>query len=344
MPGSVGVGLIGCGRAGMVHGVNLANRIEESSLRAISDADEEKRSAAAERLGAPNAYADYRRLLDDREVQAVVVVTPTKLHCEIVVAAAEAGKHVFCEKPMALNADECRRMIRATRENNVKLQIGFMRRFARDFVEGKQRISDGEIGDVVLVKTLTHGPSTPQPWMYDVRASNGPLAEVNSHDIDTLRWLTGDEFATVHATAGNYRCKDVQDQYPEFYDNVIMLSKMSGGTQGLVEGAVSVSYGYDARVEVLGTKGVMFIGELADGRVSVSTAESGVARRATRTWRELFADAYEEEVRDFIRCVLADDTPRATGQDGLAAVQVVEAGNRSIRAEEPVQLETFEAE
>ena len=124
-------------------------------------------------------------------VDAVVVVTPTSLHREVVLAAAKAGKHVLCEKPMAMDVRECDDMIDACARASVKLQIGFMRRYDESFRAAKERVDAGEIGEVVLVKSLTHGPSVPQEWMYDIAKSNGPLAEVNSHDIDAARWFTG---------------------------------------------------------------------------------------------------------------------------------------------------------
>ncbi len=123
----------------------------------------------------------------------------------------------------------------------------------------------GEIGEVVLVKSLTHGPSVPQEWMYDIRKSNGPLAEVNSHDIDAARWFVGSEIDEVYAIGGNFRCPQAVQKYPDFYDNVAMVCRFENGKQGFIDGAVSVGYGYDARMEIVGTSGVMFVGPAGAG-------------------------------------------------------------------------------
>ena len=136
---------------------------------------------------------------------------------------------------------------RAAERNNVQLHVAFMRRFDSSFRQAKKMVESGEIGDVVLVKSTTRGPSIPQRWQYDIAQSNGPLAEVNSHDIDTIRWFSESEFKSVYAIAGNYRCPEAKEEFPDFYDNVIMIASLTGGQQAFVDGAVSVKYGYDAR-------------------------------------------------------------------------------------------------
>jgi myo-inositol 2-dehydrogenase/D-chiro-inositol 1-dehydrogenase/scyllo-inositol 2-dehydrogenase (NAD+) len=277
-------------------------------------------------------------MLHDSAIDAVIVVTPTVLHEEIVVAAAEAGKHVFCEKPMAMNLREAEAMNEAARKNGTKLQIGFMRRFDRQFAGAKQKVDDGAIGEVTLIKTLTHGPSTPKEWMYDIKKSNGPLAEVNSHDIDTVRWFAGSEVEEVYALAGNYRCQDVADRYPDFYDNVILAMKLSDGKQAIVEGAVSVGYGYDARMEVLGTAGLLQAGRLETTTVRTVTRSGGVQFDAVPSWRNLFQEAYLLEDQAFVDAIRKDQEPPVTGFDGQMAVAVVLAGNESISTGKAVRL------
>jgi myo-inositol 2-dehydrogenase/D-chiro-inositol 1-dehydrogenase/scyllo-inositol 2-dehydrogenase (NAD+) len=281
--------------------------------------------------------ADYREALDDPQVDAVVVATPTEHHREIVVAAAGAGKHVLCEKPMAMNAAECDAMIAAAAVARVKLQIGFMRRFDAGFVAARQCVDAGEIGRVVQVRSLTHGPTVPKPWMYDIRKSNGPLAEVNSHDIDTIRWFCASEFEEVYAIAGNYRSPDARDRHPDFYDNVTLCARMANGMQSAISGAQGVQYGYDARCEVLGEWGLVTVGSLAGNSVVTHTAR-GMVTPIVRSWMDLFLDAYRAEDDDFVRCICDDEPPRAGGRDGRAAVMVVNAGNRSIAERRPVLL------
>jgi myo-inositol 2-dehydrogenase/D-chiro-inositol 1-dehydrogenase/scyllo-inositol 2-dehydrogenase (NAD+) len=337
---SIGICIIGGGRAGRIHGRNFAaGRVPGARLVAVVEPAAEARQAACRELAIERAHGDYREALDDSEVDAVVVATPTQYHREIVVAAADAGKHVLCEKPMAMNAEECDEMIAAAGRANVKLQIGFMRRFDTSFVAAKERIDAGCIGKVVSVKSLTHGPTTPKPWMYDIRKSNGPLAEVNSHDIDTLRWYTGSEFEEVYAIGGNYRSPDAREQYPDFYDNVILNARFRNGMQGSISGAQGVQYGYDSRCEILGERGLISVGSLAGNTVVTHNAE-GMTTPIVRSWKDLFLDAYRVEDEHFVRCIREDRGPKVGGLDGKAAVMVVNAGNRSIVERRPVELET----
>lgn len=321
----------------MVHGYNFAFSVPEASLVAVCDPNEAARNEAASSLGVSVMFSDYRDLLSFPGLDAVIIVTPTGLHCQMVLDAAAAGKHILCEKPMAMTTGECDAMIAATEEANVKLQIGFMRRFAPAFQELQARVAAGEVGDVVSVRSLTYGPSVPQPWMYDLSVSNGPLAEVNSHDIDTVRWITGSEITEVYAIGGNFRSPAALAEFPDFYDNVTLVAKFANGQQGMISGAQGVKYGYDSRCEVLGTKGILFAGSLKTTAIT-SCTEAGMSSPVIRSWKDLFAEAYLNEDKAFVRCILEDTRPEVTGLDGKRAVQIVNAGNESIRTGEPVKL------
>jgi predicted dehydrogenase len=331
--------LIGAGRAGMIHALNFKTKVPRARIVAVAEPVSETAEAACRELEITKRYPDYRRALEDDEIDAVVVVTPTSLHRNIAVAAAEAGKHVFCEKPMAMDAAECDDMIHAAQENNVKLQIGFMRRFDDSFLKAKQAVDDGEIGDVVLVRSNTRGPSVPQRWMYDIKKSNGPLAEVNSHDIDTLRWFTGSEFQSVYAIGGNFRCPDAADEFPDFYDNVALIARFKNGMQGSIDGAQGVEYAYDARVEVLGTKGCVYLGQVHQGAFMVCNKKKGLSMPTTSSWRTLFREAYLNEDISFVTSILEGFPPKVTGYDGKMAVMAVNAGNTSIKEKRIVNLD-----
>jgi predicted dehydrogenase len=334
----LGIALVGCGRAGMVHARNFAGRIRGARLVALVDPVRETAAAAAAELGVADYSTDVRDALSNPRVGAIVVASPTIHHRDIVVAAARAGRHVLCEKPMAITVRECAEMVEAAEQARVKLQIAFMRRFDASFIAGKAAVDSGRIGTTVLVKSLSRGPSAPQEWMFDLARSNGTLAEVNSHDIDTLRWFTGSEFAEVYAIAGNYRCPQALPAHPDYYDNLVLTATFANGMQGLIDGAASVSYGYDARVEVLGTRGVIHVGRQEDTSVLTCVEGEGMNRVPVKSWRHLFREAYEAEDRDFLSCVTEDRQPRVTGLDGMMAVNVVLAGNQSIRTGKPVKV------
>ena len=329
--GKVGVCIIGSGRAGMIHAVNFARNVPGARLVAMIDPVADAAQAACNELGISTHYCGYEQALENREIDAYVIVSPTKYHKDAAVAVALAGKHVLCEKPMAMTVEECDEMIAAADKGGVVLQIGFMRRFDQSFMRAKEIVESGAIGDVVMVRSNTRSPGIPQPWMYDIQKSNGPLAEVNSHDIDTLRWFTGSEFSSVYVIGGNYRCPEVKAEFPDFYDNVIMAASFKNGMQGMIDGAQGVGYAYDARVEVLGTRGCVSIGRLEGDCVLTCSAENGLGNYPlVNSWRQLFKDAYLQEDISFIEAIMRGYPPKVTGHDGKMAVKVVDAGNRSI--------------
>ena len=334
----VGIGIIGSGRAGMIHARNFARLVPGACVAAISDPVAAARTAAKTELGEVADYGDYRALLDDASVQGIVIAAPTALHREIAVSAAERGKHVFCEKPMAMHPAECDAMIAAADKAKIVLQIGFMRRFDDSFRAAHERVKTGEIGDVVLVKSCTHGPTYPKPWMFDLEQSNGPLAEVCSHDIDTLRWFTGGEFTEVYAIAGNYRTPEARAAHPDFYDQVLLCARFSNGAQGSITGAQGVQYAYDSRVEIIGTHGLISIGSLNADTTLICTRDKELRRPSVVSWTNLYRDAYLAEDVEFITAIREQRPAAVTGRDGRAAVAVVNAGNRSIIERRPISL------
>lgn len=336
--GKAGICVIGAGRAGMIHAANFRSRVPHARLVAVADPFETAAVNACRELEVDRYYLDYRKALEDDEIDAVVVVTPTVYHREIAIAAAGAGKHILCEKPMAMDEEECDDMIRHAEKNRIKFQMAFMRRFDESFRQARDIIDSGEIGPVVMVRSNTRGPSVPQKWMYDIAKSNGPLAEVNSHDIDTLRWYTGSEFKKVYAIGGNFRSPEALQDFPDFYDNVVMTAGFENGMQGSIDGAQGVAYGYDARVEILGTKGCIFLGQVHEKTVVTCNKEKGMVRPVMKSWTYLFRDAYLEEDKHFVNCILSGENPEVTGKDGKMAVKVVKAGNLSIKEKRIVEL------
>lgn len=340
MANRIQVCLIGAGRAGLVHARNLAQRLPAAALAAVCDTNEALLHQAGDEFAVPRSmrFADYREALSRREIDAVVIVTPTFLHEPIAVAAAGAGKHVFLEKPMAVTVAECQRIIEATTVAGVKLQIGFMRRFDESFLRAKEVLDSGELGKVMIIKSTGRGPGGPGPWMWDLRKSNGIVAEVNSHDIDSLHWYTGSTITRAFAEAHNFKMPEARPQFPDFYDNVVATFRFACDAIGVVDGTCPAHYGYDARVEILCEKGVIFIGAAKEQGMEYITVEEGLRGSAVKSWRTLFREAYLAEMEHFIDCIRHDRQPRVTGLDGQRAVAAVLAVNESIRTGLPVEL------
>lgn len=304
----------------------------------IVDANLDAAAKLGEEVGVKNVYGDFSAALKGPEFDAVIITTPTFTHAVLTQQASEAGKHVFCEKPMALNLDEADRMIEACRKAGVKLQIGFMRRFDPEFVSAKQHIVNGEIGKPVLVKSVGRGPGLPPPWALDRKTGIGFLAEVNSHDFDSLRWLMGDEYSSVYSETAALIRPELTQTYPGFYDVAAVLARFSNGGLGIIDGACPVGYGYDARVEILGTEGVIVVGETRGTTLHKITKENRVISETFRSWRDRFREGYVNEIEHFADCILNEKQPSVTGIDGRKALEAVLAAHLSVETGKPVSI------
>jgi myo-inositol 2-dehydrogenase/D-chiro-inositol 1-dehydrogenase/scyllo-inositol 2-dehydrogenase (NAD+) len=333
----VRVALVGAGRAGMVHGRNFAAGVAGARLVAVADPSQEARERAAVELGCERALADPLAAATDDGVDAVVVASPTFTHAEVAGAALRAGKRVLCEKPLASTVEEAA-AITAAAGSDGALVMGFMRRFDAGFARAAERIRAGEIGDPVFVRSIGRGPGLPPAWALDPSRSAGLIAEVNSHDLDTVRWLSGREFQTVHALGRAVKRPDLATRYPGFVDLVLVACELSDGGLAQVDGACPAGYGYDARVEVYGTEGMVMAGDPLAGSALLVRA-GGAVTDPVRSWRELFAEAYRAEDAHLVRVARGEEAPRAGVRDGLRALEAALAVNRSLREGRTVRVE-----
>jgi len=305
----------------------------------VVDASPEALQDTGDQFGIDARFDTLEAALDDLEFEAVVITTPTFAHESLAVMAAEAGKHVFLEKPMALTIAECDAIMAAAQRSGVLLQIGFMRRFAPEFVAAFERIQAGEIGQPMMIKSLSHGPGLPPPWARDIRTSNGMLAEVNSHDWDCTRWLMSSNPERVYAEVANFKGNTHGIDTPGFYDNVLVNLRFENGGLGSISGVCPCEYGYDARVEIVGERGIMQIGEAQGQAVVVCTdRDHGLVTPIYRTWPERFAWGYIREMEHFVHCIQTDTAPSVGGTDGRWAVAGVLAGTKSFLEERPVYV------
>jgi len=339
MAEQIRVCLIGAGRAAKVHAHSLVNYIPEGKLVSIVDPNPQALEATADEFGIQRRFSSLEDALSEVEFEAVVITTPTFTHVDLAVAAAQHRKHVFLEKPMALDLKGCDEIIRAARENGVLLQLGFMRRFAPEFVAAAQRIENGEIGQPLLIKSLTHGPGLPPAWALDLKTSNGNLAEVNSHDWDCVRWLMGANYERVYCEVANLKGEARGVKAQHFYDHALVTMRFENGGLGNISSVCPCDYGYDARVEIIGEKGIMQIGELKGQAVVVCTdREQGLITPIYRTWPQRFEWGYIREMEHFISCIQTGRQPKVGGEEGRWAVAGVLAATKSFLEERPVYL------
>jgi predicted dehydrogenase len=325
----VGVGIIGAGKMGRIHATNLAQGIPNAKLVAVSDVVEDSAKKLAGEFGVTNVFTDYLRLVENREVQAIVIATPTLLKPQIVKFACEAGKHIFCEKPIATTFSEAEQVMKSTQKSPGKFQVGYQRRFDPLHTRVKQVLESGEVGSIVLVKSNTRDPlPNPAQWP-DLKGSGGIFVDTCSHDYDLVRWLCGSEVSRVEAE-GSPRSQP--DQH-----TVITNLSMANGVVAQVDASRMSSYGYDVRVEVLGTKGVVFTRpDAATGLRVVKGSQETLA--AYGGYPDRFKEAFRLEMESFIDSVIKDTDPKVTAYDGKAAVEVAAAARKSMQEGKAVNL------
>jgi myo-inositol 2-dehydrogenase/D-chiro-inositol 1-dehydrogenase/scyllo-inositol 2-dehydrogenase (NAD+) len=332
--------MIGAGRVGKLHSGTLKRHVPGGDVVALVDPWAEVRDATGDEFGIERRFASLADALDAVDFDAVVITTPTPTHRELAVLAAEHGKHVFLEKPMALSLAECDDILRAVSHHGVLLQMGFMRRFDPDFAAAWERIQGGEIGEPMMIKSLTHGPGLPPPWATDLRTSNGNLAEVNSHDLDTVRWLMASNPRRMYVEVANFKGAERGVTSEHFYDNMFATVKFESGALGNISGVCPCDYGYDSRVEIIGKKGIMTIGQLQGEAIVVCTdRERGLVTPIFRRWPDRFRWGYIQELEHFVACIQQQRPPKVTGEDGRWAVAMVLAGTRSFLEERPIYLQ-----
>ncbi len=329
------VGLIGLGRMGKVFAQTLAFSVPGACLSAVADSDAQTVREAAARFGAA-AYTDYRQMLAHPGLQAVVIATPTATHPEVIQAAAQAGLPIFSEKPLAKTLAGCDAAISAVRQAGVKLQVGFMRRFDPAYALARQKIDEGVIGRPVMFKAVSRDPKAPSLEFARRENSGGLILDMGVHDFDLARWLMGSEVEQVHSLGG---CL----VFPELasvgdIDNAIVSLRFANGALGDVDVSRNAVYGYDIRTEVLGSEGGLIIGKLQQTSTLVLT-RGGVTHDTVPYFMERFGEAYAEEMRAFVACVLEDRDPLVGGEDARAATAIGMAATRSLDEGRPVFLD-----
>jgi predicted dehydrogenase len=339
---SVGVLVVGAGRAGMVHARNFLAGVPGARLVGVADPSAAARYQAAAVLGEIRCLGDPVAAVTEDGVDAVVIASPTFTHADVAVAALEAGRFVLCEKPLAAKLADAQRIAKAERASNTTLLMGFMRRFDDGMQRIAERIAAGDIGEPLLIKSTGRGPGLPPEWALDPRLSGGLLAEVNSHDLDTVRWLSRQEPERVYAVGRAAKRPDVAERYPGFVDTIVVTLELSSGGIGMVDGACPADYGYDARVEVYGSEGVLFAGDSRAG-VAVLVRADGARDDPVRSWRDRFAAAYRAEARHLVGVTRGDVQPRTSVDDGVRALEAVLAANQSLERGVPVAINEIRA-
>jgi myo-inositol 2-dehydrogenase / D-chiro-inositol 1-dehydrogenase len=330
------VGIIGAGRIGNVHANTIAFRLSGAVVPfAITDVNPEASRSVAERCGIPNVFERSEDLLGDPRIDAVLICSSTNTHADLVIAAAQAGKHIFCEKPIDHTLLKIDNALGAVRTAGVKFQVGFNRRFDANFARVRQVVVTGEIGSPQLLHITSRDPAPP-PIPY-VKVSGGIFLDMTIHDFDMARFLIGDEVEEIY-TAGAVMV-DPEIGKAGDLDTALITLKFRNGVIGTIDNSRKAVYGYDQRVEILGSEGAIATGNCFPNQVVISTRTSVRRDLPLNFFMDRYTDSFVSELREFVEAVIGDKPTPVTGADGRIPVVMALAARKSYDEHRPVRLD-----
>lgn len=316
------IGAIGLGRLGLQHVKNIAFKIPNAELTAICDMNEEKLLKVQKDWSIPHGYRDFDEMIKNKELDAVVITSPSALHTMQIARALEAGLHVFSEKPLGTTVEECKIAEAAVEKHEDKVfMLGFMRRYDPSYAYAKKKIDKGEIGRPILFRGYSQDPeSAIEGAIAYAGHSGGQFIDMAVHDIDLARWMMGSEPKSIFAIGGCYA-------HPEFGkykdgDNVSALMQLENDAMVFLFAGRTAPHGYNVETEIIGTKGILRIANVPQKNLVEILDEYGVRKECSEDFIERFEQAYIEELNEFIDCILTGRKPEVTVYDGTKTTEI----------------------
>lgn len=337
----INIGIIGAGRIGKVHAESVTRFVKGATVKAIADPFmNEATEAWAKEMGIPCVYTDYRKILEDKEIEIVLICSSTDTHSSISLEAIAAGKHIFCEKPIDHDVNKIKEVMDALKNSKVKYQVGFNRRFDHNFRAAREAVKAGKIGDLNVLKITSRDPGAP-PVSY-IKVSGGIFLDMTIHDFDMVRYMSGAEVTEVYAAGAVL--VDPEIGKAGDIDTAVITMKLSDGSIAVIDNCRRASYGYDQRVEAFGSLGQVAIGNDSDSTAVISDANGVTAEKPKYFFLERYMAAYTAEVDSFIQAVVNDTPTEVDVNDGLQPVLIGLAAKRSVAENRPVTIKEITAE
>jgi len=328
------LGLIGAGRIGQVHASTIKSRVSQAQILAVADVVETAAKSCADKFGIASFSRDPQAIIDNPAIQAVLICSNTDTHAPLIESAAKAGKHIFCEKPIALDLGQIDRALAAVDKAGVQLQIGFNRRFDANFRRIRDAVTSGEIGQPHILHIISRDPAPP-PIAY-VKTSGGLFVDMAIHDFDMARYLIGSEVAEVFVQAA-VRVDPAIGEAGDV-DTAITMLRFANGVIGTIDNSRQAVYGYDQRVEVFGSRGAIQALNNYANQAVLSTAESVKRDLPLNFFMQRYIEAYAAEIEAFIDAVASGKPVPVNGHDGKMAVVIAAATKESWLTKKPVCL------
>ncbi|MCD7814421.1 MAG: inositol 2-dehydrogenase [Lachnospiraceae bacterium] len=331
----VKVGIIGAGRIGRVHITSISTKVKNAQIKTVADPFLNEETAAwAKSMGVENTTKDYMEIINDPEIDAVLICSSTDTHSPISIQAIQAGKHVFCEKPIDHDVAKIREVIAALEGTKVKYQVGFNRRFDHSFSAAQQAVAAGKIGKPEIIKITSRDPEPPTPEY--VKVSGGMFLDMTIHDFDMARFLAGCDATEVYVQAANLVDPAIGEAGD--VDTAVITLQMENGAIAVIDNCRKAVYGYDQRAEVFGSEGMVAISNDCQSTAVISNAQGVTGEKPLFFFLERYMDAYAKEIEEFISAIENDtDTPLGV-EDGLKPVLMGIAAKKSYEEHRPVKL------
>ncbi len=331
----VKVGIIGAGRIGKLHITSICTRVRNGVIKTVADPFMNEETAAwAESMGVQHTTTDYKEILNDPEIDAVLICSSTDTHSSISVEAINAGKHVFCEKPIDHDLAKIKEVVKALEGKDLKYMVGFNRRFDTHHAAVRQAIVDGKIGNMELVKISSRDPEPPS--IEYVKGSGGIFMDMMIHDFDMVRFLTGADVEEVY-TISNVLVDPAIGEAGDV-DTAIVSLKMSNGALAVIDNSRRSVYGYDQRLEVFGSKGMVQDQNVGANNTIISNENGVTTEKPVNFFLERYLDAYAKEITSFIDCIENNTPAPMDVWDGLKPVMIAQAATISSKEGRPVKM------
>jgi len=315
--------ILGAGRIGQVH-ARAVTSTPDATLVAIADPVADAAQRVADAYGCDIRSIDEIAASDD--VGAVAICTPTNTHADLIEQFAKAGKAVFCEKPIDLSLERVKTCLKTVEAEDATLMVGFNRRFDPDFMALKKSIDDGRIGDVEMI-TLTSRDPGPPPYEY-IKVSGGIFRDMTIHDFDVARWLLGEEVETVQAAASvltDTKIGELGD-----FDSINVILTTASGKQCTITNSRRATYGYDQRIEVLGSKGSVSAENHREANIEIADSTGYLRPPLLNFFMSRYVNAYANEIAAFVGAVANGSPTPTTGHDGMMALALADAALKSV--------------
>lgn len=327
------VGIIGFGRIGRVH-FNVVKKLKDVEIAAVADNLAEQMTEVFEEYGVKNYSNDFNTIINNEDIDTVFVCSPTDTHAEVAIAAAKAGKNIFCEKPIDFDIKRVEEVLAEVKKAGVSFQVGFNRRFDPNFVKAKKTILDGDVGQVHVIKITSRDPEAP-PLSY-VKSSGGIFADMTIHDFDMARFLAGSEPVQIYAIGDALINKEIL-QYDDI-DTAIITIKFENGSMAVIDNSRQAAYGYDQRIEVFGSKGMVKCENNTPTQTTLFTKDAVTKDKPLYFFLERYQASFEEELVQFFKAIETGQETPVVGKDGLVPLLMGIAAKKSLKENRPVLI------